>query len=57
MARLNDFMTRIDLSVMNDYIASNGKNIVYTKGDRIVQQGHLFTLAAYQLGFKQVNTE
>ncbi len=41
MARLNDFMTRIDLSVLNDYITANGKNTVYAKGDRIVQQGQL----------------
>ena len=26
MAELNDFMTRIDLSVLNDYVAANGKS-------------------------------
>ena len=41
MADLNDFMTRIDLSVLNEYIAANGKSIVYAKGERIVQQGQL----------------
>lgn len=41
MAQLNDFMTRIDLSVLNDYVAANGKSVVYAKGDSIVQQGHL----------------
>lgn len=41
MARLNDFMTRIDLSVLNDYVAANGKSAVYAKGDSIVQQGQL----------------
>ena len=41
MARLNDFMTRIDLSMLNDYAAANGKNIVYAKGDSIVQQNRL----------------
>ena len=41
MAQLNDFMTRIDLSVLNDYVASNGRSVVYAKGERIVQQGHL----------------
>lgn len=41
MTRLNDFMTRIDLSVLNDYIAANGKSVVYAKGESIVQQGCL----------------
>lgn len=41
MAELNDFMTRIDLSVLNDYVAANGKSVVYAKGERIVQQGRL----------------
>lgn len=41
MAQLNDFMTRIDLSVLNDYVATNGKSIVYARGERIVQQGRL----------------
>ena len=41
MAQLNEFMTRIDLSVLNDYVAANGKIVVYAKGERIVQQGRL----------------
>ncbi len=41
MAQLNEFMTRIDLSVLNDYVAANGKGVVYAKGDSIVQQGRL----------------
>ena len=41
MAQLNEFMTRIDLSVLNDYVAANGKSVVYAKGERIVQQGRL----------------
>ena len=41
MAELNDFMTRIDLSVLNDYVAANGKIVVYAKGERIVQQWRL----------------
>lgn len=41
MAQLNEFMTMIDLSVLNDYIAANGKSVVYAKGERIVQQGRL----------------
>ncbi len=41
MTELNDFMTRIDLSVLNDYIATNGNRVVYAKGERIVQQGRL----------------
>ena len=41
MPQLNDFMTRIDLSVLNDYVAANGKSVVYAKGERIVQQGRL----------------
>ena len=41
MAQLNDFMTRIDLSVLNDYVAANGKSLVYARGERIVQQGQL----------------
>lgn len=38
MAQLNEFMTKIDLSVLNDYVAANGKDVVYAKGERIVQQ-------------------
>ena len=41
MAEPNDFMTRIDFSVLNDYITDNGKSVVYAKGDSIVQQGRL----------------
>ena len=41
MAELNDFMTRIDMSMLNDYIAANGQSVVYAKGERIVQQGRL----------------
>lgn len=41
MAQLNEFMTMIDLSVLNDYVAANGKSVVYAKGERIVQQGRL----------------
>lgn len=41
MVQLNDFMTRIDLSVLNDYVAANGTSVVYTKGESIVQQGRL----------------
>lgn len=41
MARLNNFITRIDLSELNDYVANNGKDVVYAKGERIVQQGCL----------------
>lgn len=41
MAQLNDFLTKIDLSILYDYIAANGKNVIYAKGERIVQQGCL----------------
>ena len=41
MVQLNEFMTRTDLSVLNDYVAANGKSVVYSKGERIVQQGRL----------------
>ena len=41
MAQLNDFMTKIDMSVLNDYVAANGKSVVYAKGERIVQEGYL----------------
>lgn len=41
MAQLNDFMTKIDLSMLNDYIAANGKSVVYARGERIVQEGYL----------------
>lgn len=34
-------MTRIDLSELNDYIATNGMRVVYAKGESIVQQGCL----------------
>ena len=41
MAEFNEFMTRIDLSVLNAYAEANGKSVVYAKGERIVQQGRL----------------
>jgi CRP-like cAMP-binding protein len=41
MAHLNDFMTRIDFSVLNDYVAAKGKSILYARGERLVQQGNL----------------
>ena len=41
MAQLNEFMTRIDLSVLNAYAEANGKSVVYAKDERIVQQGRL----------------
>lgn len=41
MAHINDFMTRLDLSELNDYIAINGRRVVYGKGERIVQEGYL----------------
>ena len=41
MAHINDFMTRLDLSELNDYIAINGRRVVYGKGERIVQEGSL----------------
>lgn len=30
MTQLNDFMTRIDLSMLNDYVAANGKSVAVT---------------------------
>ena len=41
MAHINDFMTKIDLSELMDYVAANGKSVVYAKGERMVQQGRL----------------
>lgn len=41
MARLNDFMTKIDLSSLNDYVTAYGKSAIYAKGEGIVQQGCL----------------
>ncbi|MDE6860781.1 MAG: Crp/Fnr family transcriptional regulator [Duncaniella sp.] len=41
MTRLNDYITRIDLSVLNDYVVINGDSVVYAKGEMIVQQGRL----------------
>lgn len=41
MARLNEFLTEIDLSVMKDYIADNGILKVYAKGDMIVREGEV----------------
>lgn len=41
MAHINDFLTKIDLSGLMDYVAANGKSVVYAKGERIVQQGRL----------------
>ena len=41
MAQLNDFMTRIDLSVLDDYVVANGRSVVYAKDERIVQEGSL----------------
>ncbi|MDE5720140.1 MAG: Crp/Fnr family transcriptional regulator [Paramuribaculum sp.] len=40
MAQLNDFMTKIDLSVLHAYVVSYGKSVVYAKGEGIVQQGY-----------------
>lgn len=40
MAELNDFMTRIDLSVLNDYVAANGKSVVYVKATPKSISGH-----------------
>lgn len=39
MSRLNDFLTRIDLSVMNDYVTVHGKYALYTKDECLVGQG------------------
>ncbi len=39
MATINDFLTRIDLSALNDYVAVHGTNATYAKGESIVQQG------------------
>lgn len=39
MARLNDFMARIDLRALNEYVAANGRSVAYAKGDTIVRQG------------------
>ena len=41
MAHINDFMTRLDLSELNDYIATHGRRVVYGKGERMVQEGSL----------------
>lgn len=39
MARLNDFLKKIDMSELNDYVEAHGTSFIYTKGDSIVQQG------------------
>ena len=41
MAQINDFMARIDLSELSDYIEAYGKSHIYAKGEAIVQQGCL----------------
>lgn len=41
MARLNDFMTRIDLSALSKYVEAHGKIYVYAKGDMLARQGHV----------------
>lgn len=38
MAQFNDFMTRIDLTALSDYIAHHGSRVAYAKGERLVQQ-------------------
>ncbi|MDE5685783.1 MAG: Crp/Fnr family transcriptional regulator [Paramuribaculum sp.] len=40
MARLNEFMTRIDLSALADYVVAKGTKVVYAKGNMIVRQGN-----------------
>lgn len=41
MTQFNDFMTQLDLSALNEYIAAHGKTVFYPKGDEIVQRGCL----------------
>lgn len=39
MARLNEFLTRIDISVLHGYIMAHGRQVAYGKGERMAQQG------------------
>lgn len=39
MARLNDFLTKIDLSALHDYVAEHGTCVFYAKGEKLVAEG------------------
>ena len=39
MARLNDFLTKIDLSALHDYVAAHGSKASYAKGEKLVAEG------------------
>lgn len=39
MARLNEFISRIDLSAMTDYVTAHGKLVFYAKGTPLVEAG------------------
>lgn len=44
MAYLNDFMTRLDLKALLDYIEAHGRVVSYAKGQAIVAEGQLCRL-------------
>ena len=39
MRNFNDFLARIDISAIFDYLARDGRMVRYAKGDSLVQQG------------------
>lgn len=41
MAQFNDFLTRVDMSAMIDYVIAHGRSVSYVKGDIFVQEGSL----------------
>lgn len=41
MARLNDFFTRIDLSILTDYAVKNGRIVKYSRGDMLCREGEI----------------
>lgn len=41
MARINDFLSHIDLEVMREYCMANGKTVRYAKGDCFAEAGRV----------------
>lgn len=41
MARLNDFFTRIDLSILTDYAVKNGRIVKYSRGEVLCRESEI----------------
>lgn len=61
MAQFNDFLTRIDMSAVSDYVIVHGHSVSYARGDIFVQQGslcrHVGIVKKGYLKFMVVNTK